>query len=233
VQYIGDSGAATLKSSESYPGLEDLYDNTPGRGDVWNPLYDAVGRGLADDLREVAKVIYGVANGVPNVNARFFQVSTGGYDTHSDQGGADPAGQHYSLLRELGDSIEVFYNDCVDMGVASKVCLLVWSEFGRRIPQNDNGTDHGSQGPMFVIGGTVNGGVYGNHPNLDDLDENENTRYAQGASAFRSTDFRDVYGTIMKHWLGMPAGDVGTVLPADAGDPNLYWTAPNFDLGFL
>ena len=37
----------------------------------------------------------------------------------------------------------------------NRVCVLVWSEFSRRIPQNDNGTDHGSQGPMFVIGGAV------------------------------------------------------------------------------
>ena len=46
----------------------------------------------------------------------------------------------------------------------------MWSEFSRRVIQNDNGTDHGSQGPMFVIGG-----VY--HHSGDDHD---------------STDFRDV-----------------------------------------
>jgi uncharacterized protein (DUF1501 family) len=233
VKYIGDSGAATLLSSESYPALDDLYESN--RGAIWDPQYDAVERSLANDLREVAKVIYGVSQGASNVTARFFQVSNGGYDTHADQGGAQTDGQHYSLHREVGDSINVFYQDLADMGLANKVCLVLWSEFSRRVPQNDSGTDHGSQGPMFVIGGAVNGGVYGNHPNIDDLalDGEGNTEYRQGGTSFRSTDFRDVYGTILKHWLNMPAGSISTVLPADTGDANFYWTAPNFDLGFL
>ena len=92
----------------------------------------------------------------------------------------------------------------------NKVTVLVWSEFSRRIYQNDNGTDHGSQGPMLVIGGAaINGGVYGNHPNIDRrrdqrLDDNGNTATRRTTrTAQRSTDFRDVYGTIMKHWLGI------------------------------
>lgn len=236
VQYIGTSGSATLLSSESYPGLHSLYETD--RGATWNPQYDALDRSLGDDLREVAKVIYGVSRTppVPNVTARFFQVSNGGYDTHSDQGGAQTDGQHYGLHRELGDSIKLFYEDVASMGpgMADKLCIVVWSEFSRRIPQNSGGTDHGSQGPMFVIG-NVNGGVYGNHPNIDDLalDNNGNTPYSQTAGAYRSTDFRDVYGTILKHWLNMPAGSIPAVLPADGGDPNFYWTAPNFDMGFL
>ena len=141
------------------------------------------------------------------------------------------------MHRELGDSIKLFYDDVASMGpgMADKLCILVWSEFSRRIPQNSNGTDHGSQGPMFVIGGNVNGGVYGNHPNIDELalDNNGNTPYSQTPGAYRSTDFRDVYGTILKHWLNMPAGSIPAVLPADGGDPDLYWTAPNFDMGFV
>jgi uncharacterized protein (DUF1501 family) len=235
VKYIGNSGAATLLSSESYPGLHSLYEDD--RGATWDPQYEAVNRSLGYDLREVAKVIYGVSQGVPNVNARFFQVSNGGYDTHSDQGAGETDGQHYLLHRELGDSLKVFYDDVASMGpgMADKLCILVWSEFSRRIPQNDNGTDHGSQGPMFVIGGAVNGGVYGNHPNIDALalDYDGNTPYSQTAGAYRSTDFRDVYGTILKHWLNMPAGSIPAVLPADGGDPDLYWTSPNFDMGFV
>ncbi len=249
IKYIGESGAATLLGSESYPALDGLYQNT--RGGTWNQDYSDVGRSLARDLREVAKVIYGQVHVPPadNVKARFFQVSNGGYDTHSDQGAAQPDGQHYSLHGELGDSLEVFYRDCEDMGVADKLCIVVWSEFSRRIQQNDSGTDHGSQAPMFVIGGTVkggpnpliggpNGGVYGNHPNINDAALNPddgNTVYKQGANAFRSTDLRDVYGTLLKHWLGMV--DPSVLLPLDTvpggGDSDDYWTAANFDLGFL
>jgi uncharacterized protein (DUF1501 family) len=168
------------------------------------------------------------------VSARFFQLTNGGYDTHSDQGAA--TGQHFDLHQEVGNSLKLFYDDCADMGVADKVCVIVWSEFSRRVPQNDNGTDHGSQGPMFVIGGGVTGGVYGNHPNIDDgaLDDDGNTVYAQGADPFRSTDFRDVYGTILKHWLGMDQSTIlSSVLPLDGGSPGTHWTVPSFDLGFL
>src|SRR4029453_16975379 len=136
-----------------------------------------------------------------------------------------------------GDGVEMFYRDMEDIGIANDVCIVVWSEFSRRIPQNDNGTDHGSQGPMFVIGGTVNGGVYGNHPNINlaALDNQENTEYRQDANGgFRSTDFRDVYGTILTRWLDMSQTTVlANVLQLDGGPAAYYWTAANFNLGFL
>jgi uncharacterized protein (DUF1501 family) len=231
--YIGDSGAATLLSSESYPPLHALYKSQRG---TFDDAYDALDTGTARRLREVAKVIYGVSQGVPNVNARFFQLSNGGYDTHSDQGAAETDGQHYLLHREVGDALKLFYDDLADMGTGGKVTVLVWSEFSRRIEQNDNGTDHGSQGPMFVLGGAVTGGLYGNHPNINKsaLDDDGNTVYTQNANSFRSTDFRDVYGTVLKHWLNLSDSTIlTTLLLPDAGDPASYWTAPNLDLGFL
>jgi uncharacterized protein (DUF1501 family) len=116
----------------------------------------------------------------------------------------------------------------------------VWSEFSRRIGQNDNGTDHGSQGPMFIIGGGVSGGVYGHHANIDDsaLDDEGNTVYTQDANNFRSTDFRDVYGTILKHWVNLSQSTVQGLLPLDntanaLSDPAHYWRTANFDLGFV
>ena len=120
------------------------------------------------------------------------------------------------------------------MGVASRVCIVTWSEFARRIPQNDNGTDHGSQGPMFVIGGSVVGGVYGRHPDIFNLDNDENTVYKQSAVTHRSTDFRDVYGTVLKHFVNMTQADIlANVLAVDGGNPANFWTTANFDLGFL
>jgi uncharacterized protein (DUF1501 family) len=124
--------------------------------------------------------------------------------------------------------------------VANRTTILVWSEFSRRVPQNQNGTDHGSQGPMFVIGGSVQGGVYGNHPNIDDpaLDNEGNTVYTQSANSFRSTDFRDVYGTILRHWVNLPQLTVEGLLPLDntpdaISDPASYWRTANFNLGFV
>ena len=238
IDALGNGGRATLLSSESYPGLHTDYSEDPVLNrSAFDAQYEALDNSTANGLREVAKIIYGVERGVPNVNARFFELRNGGYDTHSDQGSDPDDGQHYILHRELGDAIEVFYNDCADMGVADKVCIMVWSEFSRRIEQNETGTDHGSQGPMFVIGGKVNGGIYGNHANIEPsaIDDEGNTVYSQDPlNGFRSTDFRDVYGTILKHWLNMPPATIAaSVLPADNVPPaeaNNYWTQPNFDL---
>jgi uncharacterized protein (DUF1501 family) len=231
--YVGDSGLATLTSSESYPQAHDVYETERAS---WSATYDAIGRSTADDLREIAKIIWAQERTphLANISSHFFHVNNGGYDTHSDQGAEEIDGQHYDLHKEVGDSIKAFYDDLADMGVASRTCVVVWSEFSRRIPQNDNGTDHGSQGPMFVIGGSVTGGVYGRHPDIFTLDEDENTIYSQAAGAHRSTDFRDVYGTILAHFVNMtPANILASVLPIDGGDPASYWTAANFNLGFL
>ena len=239
--YVGNTGLATEAASEQYPQAHGVY--LADRGDFNDAYSNGLNSGTARGFREIAKIIYSVENGlVSGVNARFFQLSNGGYDTHSNQGGADPNGQHYELHAEVGNAIRLFWEDLATMGagganIQSKVCILVWSEFSRRVPQNDNGTDHGSQGPMFIIGGAVNGGVYGNHPNINTaaLDGQGNTPYRQDANGgYRSTDFRDVYGTVLTRWLDMtPANVLSYVLPLDGGSPSTFWTTANFNLGFL
>ena len=228
--YIGNSGASTLISSEAYPQLHDLYETDRPS---WNAQYSALDSSLARDFREVAKMIYGVDQGVPDVNARYFQCRNGGYDTHSGQGDDDPNGRLSSLHAEVGGALKVFYEDLEDMGVIDDTTILVWSEFSRRIQQNGNGTDHGSQGPMLLVGGNVKGGIYGNHPNINAgaLNGDGNTPYSQAAlDPFRSTDFRDVYGSILKQWAGMSHGDVLTLMPLDVGPADDYWTVENFDM---
>lgn len=228
--YIGQSGTSTLISSEAYPQLHDLYRNARPS---WDAQYEDLDTAMADDFREIAKIMYGVQQGVPNVTARYFQCSKGGYDTHSDQGGDGPEDRLSSLHSEVADALKVFYEDLDDMGIIEEVAILVWSEFSRRIQQNDSGTDHGSQGPMILLGGKVRGGIFGNHPNINAaaLDDSGNTPYSQdGADPFRSLDFRDVYGGILKQWVGMSQGDVLSLLPLDVGPASEYWTVENFDM---
>jgi uncharacterized protein (DUF1501 family) len=234
MQYLGNSGSATLTASQKYPPIDGVY---KADRPTWDTGYSALNSSMANDLREVAKVIYAVENQLdPAVNARFFQVRNSGYDTHSNQGGV--TGAHNNLHVEVGNAVEQFYNDLDNMTamgggkVSDKVCIVWWSEFSRRITQNSSGTDHGSQGPMFVVGGAVNGGVYGNHPNINVLNSQGNTSYSQSAAdPYRSTDLRDVFGTILKHWLGL-ANPI-SIFPLDTGSPNTFWTTANFDMGFL
>jgi len=74
------------------------------------------------------------------------------------------------------------------------VLLMTYSEFGRRAKENANqGTDHGTAAPHFMLGGKVNGGIYGEQPSLKDLQEND-LKY--------KIDYRSMYNTVAKNWWG-------------------------------
>ena len=80
--------------------------------------------------------------------------------------------------------------DMERIGRADDVVVLLFSEFGRRVPENTNqGTDHGAAGLMFLAGKPVKGGHYGELPSLTELDEGDNLVY--------TTDFRRVYATLL------------------------------------
>lgn len=231
--YLGRVARAYVEASRDYRFLWSLYDEARY---PFSARYSDLNSRFAIRLRDIAMVMHGVATGVPGVDPRLFQCARGGFDTHSNQGSVGDGSLHQQLLEDVATPMEVFMEDLEIMGLADKTTIVVWTEFGRRVPQNANGTDHGSQGPMFVIGGSVNGGIYGNHPNIvgSALDGSGNTPYSQGAGTFRSTDFRDVYGTILKHWLNMSESAILTdVFPPDIGDAESYWTTHDFDLAFL
>jgi uncharacterized protein (DUF1501 family) len=239
-QTVGTLGGITLDATVSYKSLHNDWktDRPQAIQDAYADAIDNYGGSVASRLREISKMIYGVESQTPGVNCHFFQFSTGGYDTHSQQGTDGANDQQYGVHRAVGDAIETFYNDMKDLAAEDRVCVVVWSEFSRRITQNESGTDHGSQGPVFVIGGGVNGGVYGNLPDIrqGSLDDEGNTVYTQSpntSDAYVSTDFRDVFGTILKNWVGMSLGDVQALLPTDAGAAQYNWTSANFNMGFL
>lgn len=119
-QYIGNSGDATLRSTAAYSNLHNNYITDRAAFDA---MYDGLDSSMANDFREIAKVIYGVKNGVPDVNARFFQLRQGGYDTHSDQGGAETDGQQYGLFNEWSQALNGFRQDLEDMGVWNKTLV--------------------------------------------------------------------------------------------------------------
>jgi uncharacterized protein (DUF1501 family) len=97
------------------------------------------------------------------------------------------------------------------IGRADDVAMVVFSEFGRRVKQNAGaGTDHGTAGPMFIIGKPVKGGLYGAYPSLTDLEVIPG--YEDGNLRF-TTDFRRVYATMIKEWMGYD--DTETLLRGD------------------
>jgi uncharacterized protein (DUF1501 family) len=122
------------------------------------------------------------------------------FDTHVYQ-----ADLHARLWTYTADHIAAFVRDLDRLGRGGEVVVIAFSEFGRRVPENTSrGTDHGTAGPVFVIGKAVKGGHYGKAPSLTELDDG-NLRY--------TTDFRRVYATLIKEWMGYT--DVKSVLRQD------------------
>jgi uncharacterized protein (DUF1501 family) len=138
---------------------------------------------LAQSLRGVASLISG------NLPTRVYFVSHSGFDTHANQ-----AAQHARLLRELSEAMVAFQQDLTVKGLADQVLTMTFSEFGRRPNENAGaGTDHGTSAPLFVMGSRIHGGMMGTAPSLD--------LPANGDISF-STDFRQVYSTVLDKWLG-------------------------------
>jgi uncharacterized protein (DUF1501 family) len=143
------------------------------------------------------------------IGARIFYVSQDGFDTHAGQGGA--VGAHANLLQTVGDGISAFYRDLAERGHKDRLCIMTFSEFGRRGYENGSkGTDHGSGAPMFLVGGKVKNDVIGEHPSLTKLET---------GNLIHAIDFRRVYAAVLDNWLGI---DSKTVLGAKFDPVDLF-----------
>ena len=152
--------------------------------------------GLGQALRAVA----GAMN--KGIGTRVFYVTTGGFDTHSAQNVNATNGAYYNLMATLNDGLIAFYNDLKNQGLLDDTLVLSFSEFGRRITENGSqGTDHGSASVMLVMGGKVNGGIYGTAPSLTN-DPSNPTLENNAADVKFETDFRSVYAQVIDGWLG-------------------------------
>lgn len=147
------------------------------------------GNPFAASLRNVAALI---ASGMPT---RVYFVSLSGFDTHSNQ-----LTQQANLLGQLSDALSVFQKDLEAHKLDQQVVTMTFSEFGRRPSENDSrGTDHGTAAPLFVMGSRVKAGLHGAAPSLK-LERNKDLTF--------STDFRQVYATMLESWLSCPAKPV-------------------------
>jgi uncharacterized protein (DUF1501 family) len=145
--------------------------------------------GLSKNLEWIARLIKG------NLNSKVYYTSLGGFDTHDNQ-----LAIHERKLTELNDAIFSFYQDLKKAQLLQNVTIVVFSEFGRRVKDNGNGTDHGTAAPMFIIGGNNKGTIIGKNPNLSDLD-NGDLKY--------EIDFRSVYATLLKQKMNFDYSKIG------------------------
>ena len=126
----------------------------------------------------------------------------GMYDTHDDQPGELAEG-----LLLTADSLLAFQRDLEARGIADRVLVHVWSEFGRRAQENgSSGTDHGAAGAGFLVGTRASGTMVGEFPGLAKLDDDGNLR--------ATSDFRGLYAALLEDWLG---ADAEAILPGARG----------------
>jgi len=159
-------------------------------------------RTTATGRSELARQLELVAGLVEaRVPTRVYSASLGGFDTHAGERGTQER-----LLGQVDAALSGFTRRIATSEAGRKVVVLVYSEFGRRVRANaSDGTDHGTAGPVFVLGDAVRGGLYGEQPSLTDLDAGDLTA---------TVDFRDVYAALAGDVLD---ADGGQVIPGHAG----------------
>ncbi len=156
--------------------------------EAWAKYHTPVDYGIVGlDLPKVAALIDA---GMPT-RLYYTAYRNNAFDTHVFQ-----KDTHKRLLTYASDAVAAFITDLERIGRADDVAVMIFSEFGRRVPENVNlGTDHGAANLMFVAGKQVKGGQYGVVPSLTKLDQGDNLPF--------TTDFRRVYATMISGWLGL------------------------------
>jgi uncharacterized protein (DUF1501 family) len=185
-EFVSDAAVDAFASSDLLKSIVGKYQTQVQYGN----------NAFAEGLKLIAQII------ASDLGTRIFYISLGGFDTHANQAAA-----HATLLAMLDEGVSAFYNDLEKMGKADQVAVMTFSEFGRRVAQNgSNGTDHGTSLPMFLIGGNIKGGIYGANPSLTNLDNGD---------LRMQVDFRSVYASVIRNWLG---ADPSKVLEGNFSD---------------
>ncbi len=172
-EFIGQTGNDALKGADVLRTAPQSYSSS----------VEYAANPLAQSLRDAAQVMFA------DLGTRIFYAQHGSFDTH---GGELPV--HNKLWQEVSAAVGDFMDDLKEHSRDQDTLILIFSEFGRRIKDNGSGTDHGSGGVAFCIGGSVEGGFYGEYPSLKEQDQLE------GDLRFNN-DFRSTYSTILDQWL--------------------------------
>ncbi|NQY40181.1 MAG: DUF1501 domain-containing protein [Henriciella sp.] len=192
-----DMATATAKAVENSAQFAEAQENaTPFATEFQD---DSVSR----QMRSVAETIK--IRQFLNVSRQMFYVSTGGYDTHSNQSGSIG-----NLHTQLAAAISSFRQAMLEIGEWNNVVVFTASDFGRTVIDNGDGTDHGWGGHHLVAGGAVQGKrLYGEIP-LADVDSSS---YTKSRGRLIPTTSVEQYAATMGSWFGLDSGELRTALP--------------------
>lgn len=201
VLYAGDTALAQAlaraKALREQPGMTQGPSNAGGR---------AAAVALARKCGEVLGAVQG---------PRVAVLEMGGWDTHANQ--AAPAGALANNLRTLDGALAALSESLT--GIAwSRTIVVVATEFGREVAVNGTqGTDHGTGGAAFVLGGAVLGGrVVTDWPGL------ARAQRFEGRDLRVTTDLRAVLKGVLADHLRLPTAVIEqTVFPDSSSVPAL------------
>ena len=190
--YAQAIGSGPVMDFLSQTGLDvlrgaDVLSSVPGR---YSSSVEYAANSFAQSMRGAAQVLQA------DVGTRICYAQHGNFDTHTNQ-----LPQMERLWREMSGGLHDFYSDMKEHDASEDVLIFVFTEFGRRVKDNGNGTDHGSGGVAFLIGDAVQGGHYSEYPSL------EPDKLVEGDLAF-NFDFRGLYTEILEDWLEVDARPV-------------------------
>ena len=124
------------------------------------------------------------------ISAPVLKLKIGSFDTHENQ-----TWRHRRLLQDLSKGLSGLRRALIQSGHWDNTLIMTYSEFGRRAKENESGgTDHGTAAPHFLMSGSLEGGLWGIHPDLGNLTD--------GDVKF-TTDYRVVYDKILSDWFGL------------------------------
>ncbi len=177
IDSLGQNGRDALKGA-------DILRTAPAK---YSSTVEYAPNPIAQNMKSIAQVM------LADLGTQIYYTSYGSFDTH---GGELPT--HAKLWEEVSGAVGDFYADLEEHGRQDETVVLIWTEFGRRIKDNGSGTDHGAGGLAFVIGGSVQGGMYGEYPSLAEAEQLD-------GDLRPNNDFRSTYTTILERWLGLDA----------------------------
>jgi uncharacterized protein (DUF1501 family) len=177
IDYLSKTGLDALRGADILSSVPQTYASTVEYAP--NPF--------AQNIKSAAQVLQA------DIGTRICYTQYGSFDTHTNE-----LALQGKLWTDVAGGIYDLYADLKEHDTSDDVLIFVFSEFGRRVKDNGNGTDHGSGGVAFLIGDRIKGGHYSEYPSLAE------DKLVEGDLAF-NLDFRSVYTEILEDWLEVDA----------------------------
>jgi uncharacterized protein (DUF1501 family) len=195
-------------SSDTVERLMQLYEND-------EPLQSALADALAlsaaagdmgTDARGLARgrsfvpLIQAGANLLASDAAGVVVLSLPGWDTHSNQGAE--AGALAQSLGQLDEGLAAVKKTLAERW--NQTAVVVMTEFGRTVRVNGSrGTDHGTGGAAFLLGGAVAGGkIVGDWPGL------AKQALYEGRDLYPANDLRSLFKGVLRDHMGVAGADL-------------------------